>query len=316
MKWKLIVGSLVIGASLSGQSFGFDLLNRMLGGSGCGCASTCCDTSVSGPSCGSEMAGCGAAPSCGSEMAGCAAAPSCGAGPSCGAELASCDPCSGAKGCGPSCGAELASCDPCSGAAGCGPTCGAEMASCDPCAGSAGPSCGCEAPRKRCCNKPLLGLLRGIKAEMHAVKCSLSKPIFSCCDNGCDKGCDPCGSAAPSCGAEACGCGAAPSCGAEACGCGATPSCGAETACAPASCDSGCGQKKHCGLLSKLFACHGKKSCDEGACDSCATPCSSCSSPAASVEAAPAAAPAPVVDPSAYMNSKRRVIQVSSATIR
>ena len=34
------------------------------------------------------------------------------------------------------------------------------------------------------------------------------------------------------------------------------------------------------------------------------------------MEAAPAAAPAPVVDPSAYMNSKRRVIQVSSATIR
>jgi len=285
MKWKLIVGSLVIGASLSGQSFGFDLLNRMLGGNGSGCASSCCDTSVSGPSCGSEMAGCGAGPSCGSEMAGCAAAPSCGAGPSCGAELASCDPCSGA--------------------AGCGPTCGAEMASCDPCAGSAGPSCGCEAPKKKCCSKPILGLLKGIKAEMRAVKCSLSKPIFSRCHKGCDAGCDPCGSGDPSCGAEACGCGAA-------------PSCGAETACAPASCDSGCGsKKKHCGLLSKLFAHHGKKSCDEGACDACATPCSSCSAPAAApYEAAPAAAPAPVVDPSAYMNSKRRVIQVSSATIR
>ncbi len=100
MKWKMIVGSMVLGASLSGQSFGFDLLNRMLGGHGCGCASTCCDTSIAGPSCGSELAGCDP---CGK-----------GAGPSCGAELAACDPCS--KAAGPSCGAELAACDPCSGA--------------------------------------------------------------------------------------------------------------------------------------------------------------------------------------------------------
>ena len=120
-----------------------------------------------------------------------------------------------------------------------------------------------------------------------------------------------------------------PSCGAEIaspCGSGyAAPSCGAEiAACDPCSsapsCDSGFGGRKHCGLLAKIFS-GKKKGCDAGACDSCASPvaagCSSCGGTAISAPvASPMAAPAPVVDPHAYMNTKRHVIQASNTRIR
>ena len=159
MKWNILVGSMVLGASLCGQSFGGDLLHRLMGGHGCGAASSCCDTTVADPSCGAEIAapcgnGCGQGPTCGAEIAApacdpCAAA----AGPSCGVEV----------GCGPVCrtpvldklkglkcklhnakaniGAHIKGklaalkargCD-----SGCGPTCGAEIAACDPCAAPA-----------------------------------------------------------------------------------------------------------------------------------------------------------------------------------
>lgn len=97
MKWNIVVGSLVIGASLSSQSFGGDLLNRLLSGKGSGANSSCCDTVVADPSCGVEIAPCNAAPSCGVEIAPCNAAPSCGV------EIASCDPC-GAPACDSPCG--------------------------------------------------------------------------------------------------------------------------------------------------------------------------------------------------------------------
>jgi len=45
MKWNILVASMVLGLGLSTQSFGFDLLDRMLGGCGCeakGCAADCC----------------------------------------------------------------------------------------------------------------------------------------------------------------------------------------------------------------------------------------------------------------------------------
>lgn len=163
----------------------------------------------------------------------------------------------------------------------------------------------------------------------------------ACCDTGCSAdpscgcelacepscGCEsPCGDAcgaAPTCGCEisACGdaCGAAPTCGCEisACGdaCGAAPSCGCEIA----ACDSGCGSKKKCGgLLSKLFKKRGNSCCDAMACDSgCASAPCGCSSaapvaaPAVEGQAAPMP-PAPVVDPSAYLQSNRRVIQATS----
>jgi len=57
MKWNMIVGSMVLGATLCGQSFGGDLIHRLLGGRGVGASSSCCDTSVVDPSCGAEQAG-------------------------------------------------------------------------------------------------------------------------------------------------------------------------------------------------------------------------------------------------------------------
>jgi hypothetical protein len=272
MKWNILVGSMVLGVSLAGQSFGAGLLDRMLGGHGSGCASSCCDTSVCEPSCGCEMAACEVAPSCGCEIAACG--PS--AGPSCGCEMAACEAA-------PSCGCEIAACDPCASA-------------CDT---------GCGHGRKK---------HRGLLAR-----------LFDCHkkDNCC---------AAPSCGCEVAACEpCAPSCGCEMAACEAAPSCGCEiAACDPcaSACDSGCGLghgkgRKHGGLLARLFH-HKDRGCD--ACDACgmtvAAPCSSCNGGSynggsynVAPQAAPAA-PAPVVDPSAYLNSKRRVIQASSTTVR
>jgi len=42
MKWNMILGALVVSTSLCSQSFGFELLDRMLG-VGCGCEPTCCE---------------------------------------------------------------------------------------------------------------------------------------------------------------------------------------------------------------------------------------------------------------------------------
>ena len=267
MKWNIIVGSMVLGATLSGQSFGGDLLSRLLGGKGCGASSSCCDTSVSDPSCGAEMAPCGS-----------------GGAPSCGAEIAA--PCGSGCGAGPSCGAEIA--------APCGPSCGAETA-CAP---------------ESCCNvrTPILDALKGMKGKL---KCKLTalKAKHACAPScGAEVSCDPCG---PTCGAEI----AAP--------CG--PTCGAEISacdpCAAPSCDSGCGSKKlGGGLLAKIFKCKSKAACDSGcatACDAAPAGCSSCGSTAVEApHAAPAAAPAPVVDPHAFLNTKRHVIQASSTRIR
>lgn len=133
------------------------------------------------------------------------------------------------------------------------------------------------------------------------------------CDSSC---CDSGAAAAPSCGCEINAC---DPCAKKGCGLLSKlkgPSCGCEiNACDPCGCDSGCGKKK--GLLSKLFA---KKACCDTGCDTgCTSGCSSCGGSATPAPApAPAAAsaapmpPAPVVDPSAYLNSNRRVIQATS----
>lgn len=267
MKWNILVGSMVLGASLCGQSFGGDLLHRLLGGHGCGAASSCCDTTVADPSCGAEIAA------------------------------------------------------PCGNGCGQGPTCGAEIAApaCDPCAAAAGPSCGVESGCGPVCRTPVLDKLKGLKCKLHNAKANIGAHIkgklAALKARGCDSGCG----AGPSCGAEIAGCGAGPTCGAEiAAPCGNGPTCGAEIAacdpCAAPACDSGCGLKKrHAGLLSKIFK-H-KGGCDSIACDAAPAGCSSCGSTTAA-PAAPAAAPAPVVDPHAYMNTNRRVIQASSTRVR
>jgi len=274
MKMNIVVGSFVLGASLCGQSFGGDLLSRLLGGHGCGASSSCCDTSVVDPSCGAEMAPCGSGGA---------------ADPSCGAEMAA--PCGSGCGAAPSCGAEIASCDPCG-----------------------TPSCGVESPCGAHHRKPILSALKGLKGKLCGLKGKLAGKLACAPSCGAEiAACDPC--AAPTCGVETAPCGS---------GCGAAPTCGAEIAacdpCAAPSCDSGCGLKKHRGLLAKIFSCKKSSGCDAAvACDSCAAPagCSSCggTSVAAPV-AAPAAAPAPVVDPHAYLNTKRHVIQASSTRIR
>lgn len=225
MKWNIVVGSLVIGASLSSQSYGGDLLNRLLAGKGCGATSSCCDTVVADPSCGVEIAPCGSKvdPSCGVEIAPCHVAPAI---PSCGVEIASCDPCNttvccevrtpvldalkGLKGnlkcklvglksklkskcatacdpcaTAPTCGVEIASCDPCNAA----PTCGVEIAACDPCGVSA-----CDNP----CGFKKPGLLNKIFAKKHHRGLGLG--CHTACDTGCDAapvGCNSCSSSAP-----------------------------------------------------------------------------------------------------------------------
>lgn len=240
MKINILVGSVVMGLALCTQSFGFELLDQMLGiKSGCCEATSCCE-----------------APKC----------------------------CTQAE---PTCAAAVA------------PSCGCEAAA---------PSCGCEAApsccKSKCCRKPIFNFNRCCKPK--------------CCKSACDS----CAAAAPSCGCEAA---AAPSCGCEAaaapsCGCEAAPSCG----CAKKCCKSRCGG---C-LLDRIFACNKrccKPKCCHNACDTCAAAAPSCGcegghgvAPAPAVEGgdAPPMPPAPVVDPSAFVPSQRRVVHASTGSLR
>ncbi|MCA9153134.1 MAG: hypothetical protein KDA38_00040 [Planctomycetales bacterium] len=117
MKLHMMLGTLVLGLSLCTQSFGFDLLDRMLGTSGCGCTTKCC-----------------AAPSCGCDN-GCASNGCCdpGCGPSCG-----CD-----NGCATNCCAGKSGC--CEPACGCDNGCAANGCCDNGCTGNGcAPACGCE----------------------------------------------------------------------------------------------------------------------------------------------------------------------------
>jgi hypothetical protein len=90
MKWNIIIGSLVLGLCVSSQSYGFELLDRMLGLKGCGCEVKSCETKADAKcgaekekaKCGAEKkAGCDAKKSRGSLLGhlGCDAKPKCGA---------------------------------------------------------------------------------------------------------------------------------------------------------------------------------------------------------------------------------------------
>src|SRR5690606_41926598 len=50
MKWNMVFGALVVSVGLCSQSFGFELLDRMLGLNDCGCNSCC----TAQPSCGCD----------------------------------------------------------------------------------------------------------------------------------------------------------------------------------------------------------------------------------------------------------------------
>src|ERR1700681_1944152 len=82
MKWNMVLGALVVSVGLCSQSFGFELLERMIGLNDCGCNS-CCQRSCQ-PACGCDKGcdtGCQATCAAPAESS-CCAAPSCGA-PSC-----------------------------------------------------------------------------------------------------------------------------------------------------------------------------------------------------------------------------------------
>ena len=102
MKRMLFLGALVLGVTVCSQSFGFELLDRMLGGHK-GCTS-CCE-----PDCGAANGCCADAcePGCGAGN-GCAE-PACGAGngcaePACDAGNGCCEPACGAGSCTGGCG--------------------------------------------------------------------------------------------------------------------------------------------------------------------------------------------------------------------
>src|SRR4029079_17127936 len=92
MRWNMLLGALVVSAGLSTQSFGFELLDRMLGLNDCGCNSCCepkcCEKSCAAPSCAAPACESCAAPACAAPAceATCAAAPSCGCDSGCGNE--------------------------------------------------------------------------------------------------------------------------------------------------------------------------------------------------------------------------------------
>ncbi len=294
MKWNIIVGSLVLGLGLSAQSFGFDLLDRMLGMNYDGCSSkaSCCETKFVDPGCDD-----GCASPCGSSTA-CCDTPILDAIRSHVCKLksirirdhSSCE----AKCSDPGCGAE--------------PSCGCDTGC------VVDPGCGCDdGCDTGCAAKPLrkrcrIGLLDRLRSH---------------CRTSCDSKCgDP-------------GCGAEPSCGCDT-GCVVDPGCGCDD-----GCDTGCAAKpcrKRCrvSLLDRIFShrCSKKTGCCEPSCG-CDTGCEptcgcepSCGcdngcGDVAPIAPAPAKAPkkaakkvtatppAPVVDPSAFLPTKRHFIQAN-----
>jgi hypothetical protein len=219
MKRMLFLGALVLGVTVCSQSFGFELLDKMLGHKGC---TSCCE-----PGCDAGNGCC--EPGCGAGN-GCAAEPACGAGngccePACGAGNGCCEPsCGAAKGCcrkkhdlfgglkGLFCHKKKCNscCEPaCDAGNGCcEPACGAGDGCCEPAcdagAGCCEPSCGAA---KGCCKKKhsIGGLLRALHnaKKRHHAGCTgcCGEPDCSagCCEPGCgaEPACGACAGSAP-----------------------------------------------------------------------------------------------------------------------
>lgn len=240
MKWNMFFGALVVSVGLCSQSFGFELLDRMLGVSRSSCGG-CCESSCCEQSCCAEKS--------------CCEQPSC------------CE-----KKCEPAC---------------CEKSCCEQESCCDPC--------------NSCCKKKC-DLFGGLKGMFDCGGCCKK----SCCEASC---CD----AAPTCCEK-------PSC-CEKQSCCEKKSCCEEPSCCD-SCNSCCKKKCCGGLFSGLFK---KKCCKKSCCNTCDS-CNSCNScggggaghtdaPAAEGTAAPMP-PAPMADPSASIQGKRRVVQASNAVAR
>lgn len=156
MKLNMFLGALVVSVGLCGQSFGFELLDRMLGlnsyGGGC-CEQSCCEqTCAAEPACGHQ-----AEPACGCEVE-----QSCG----CGHQHRCHDLFGGLRG--------LFHCHRCKSACG---GCQVEQS----CGCDAEPACGCEAAPS-CCGRRHRGLLHHLFA--HKRHCG-HQSACSSCDSGC-----------------------------------------------------------------------------------------------------------------------------------
>ncbi len=58
MRWNMVLGALVLSVGLCSQSFGFELLDRMLGmGCGCDAQASCCEKPCGAAAATCEMAG-------------------------------------------------------------------------------------------------------------------------------------------------------------------------------------------------------------------------------------------------------------------
>ena len=188
MKWNVLFGTLVLSLGLCAHSFGFELLDRMLGVGGKGC-DPCSVKGGCDPKCGVDPK-CGASqksdPKCGASQKG---DPKCGVDPKCGASQ---------KGCGLGLGQRhlldglfaCNRCDKCEGKGG-DPKCGADpKCGVDPKCGASqkgDPKCG--DPKKGCglggSHRPLLEALFGCG---NGNACG--KGGKGCEDPGCDDPCD------------------------------------------------------------------------------------------------------------------------------
>lgn len=216
MKIKSTLIALAASLAVCSQSFGGDLLDRMLGMGGCGCETSCCDAPVAGPGCGSDMAlaacdtGCDPCsrpklidfrfkinwqalpkPSFNFRNRGC------NTGCNTGCDTGCDSGCASAVVVAPTCGSNnvlpvMSSIGDCGCGSAAAPSCGTDVAS----------SCGCEAPAVDACAPScnLLSRLRGLRGRIAA------RPrLFARCGGGCDTVCDSgCGSsvAAPACGSD------------------------------------------------------------------------------------------------------------------
>ena len=145
MKRMLFLGALVLGVTVCSQSFGFELLDKMLGHKGC---ASCCEP------------GCDAGNGC--------CEPACDAGNGC------CEPACGAgNGCAePACGAGNGCCEPaCDAGAGC----------CEP---SCGAAKGCCKKKHRIADL-LKAIHQAKKSRCHKSSCCEPDCSASCCEPGC-----------------------------------------------------------------------------------------------------------------------------------
>lgn len=188
MKWNVLFGTLLLGFGLSAQSYGFDLLDRMLGVGGGGCDPCAVKCGVE-PKCGVDPK-CGVEPKCGCEPKGCdpkgcaqkncgAAQKDCGKGCAVGNRghlfdgLFNCNRCGdcGGKGCDPKCGAE--------------PKCGVEpKCGCDP-KGCDAKHCG--AAQKDCGKGGACGTRRPLFDGLFGSRCNACGK-GDCCANDCCEG--------------------------------------------------------------------------------------------------------------------------------